>query len=46
MSGLILAELPRLAYKPSPATARSRAPTRAVDGKPAAELIVTERAQR
>jgi plasmid stability protein len=47
MSDLILAELPRLAHKPSPeqllARMRQRAP---VGGKAAAELIAAERTER
>ena len=47
MSDLILAELPRLAYKPSPEQLLDRVRRRApIDGKPAAELIATERAER
>ena len=47
MSDLILAELPRLAHKPSPEQLLDRMRRRApVGGKPAAELIAAERAER
>jgi antitoxin FitA len=47
MSDLILAELPRLAHKPSPAQLLDRMRRRPpVGGKPAAELIAAERAER
>jgi hypothetical protein len=47
MSDLILAELPRLAHKPSPEQLLDRMRRRApVRGKPAAELIAAERAER
>jgi plasmid stability protein len=47
MSDLILAELPRLAHKPSPEQFLERIASRAaVDGPPAAELIADERARR
>ena len=47
MSDLILAELPRLAHKPSPAQLLERIRRRtSVEGAPAAELIAAERAER
>ena len=47
MSDLILAELPRLAHKPSPEQLLDRMRQRTpVGGKPAAELIAAERAER
>jgi len=47
MSDLILAELPRLAHKPSPEQLLDRIARRAsVNGPPAAELIADERARR
>jgi plasmid stability protein len=47
MSDLILAELPRLAHKPSPEQLLERISRReAVNGPPAAELIAEERARR
>jgi antitoxin FitA len=47
MSDLILAELPRLAYKPSPEQLLERISRRtAVSGPPAAELIEDERSRR
>jgi antitoxin FitA len=47
MSDLILAELPRLAHKPSPEQLLDRIRRRTqVDGGPAAELIAAERAER
>ena len=47
MSDLILAELPRLAHKPSPEQLLDRMRRRTpVGGKPAAELIAAERAER
>jgi plasmid stability protein len=47
MSDLILAELPRLAHKPSPEQLLERILRRtAVNGPPAAELIADERARR
>ena len=47
MSDLILAELPRLAHKSSPGQLLHRVRRRTpVGGKPAAELIATERAER
>jgi plasmid stability protein len=47
MSDLILAELPRLAHRPSPEQLLDRIGRRsAVDGPPAVELIADERAGR
>lgn len=47
MSDLILAELPRLAHKPSPEQLLERIQGRsAVPGPPAADLIAAERAER
>jgi antitoxin FitA len=47
MSDLILAELPRLAYKPSGEQLLDRVRRRTpVPGAPAAELIAAERAER
>jgi hypothetical protein len=47
MSDLILAELPRLARKPSPEQLLERISRRtAVSGPPAAELIEDERSRR
>jgi hypothetical protein len=47
MSDLILAELPRLAHKPSPDQLLDRVSRRSpVSGPPAAELIADERARR
>jgi plasmid stability protein len=47
MSELILAELPRLAHKPSPTQLLERVGRRsAVAGRPAVELIAEERAGR
>jgi hypothetical protein len=47
MSDLILAELPRLAHKPSPEQLLDRVRRRTpVGGEPAAELIAAERAER
>jgi hypothetical protein len=47
MSELILAELPRLARKPSPEQLLDRVRRRTpVGGAPAAELIAAERAER
>jgi antitoxin FitA len=47
MSDLILAELPRLANKPSPEQLLERIARRtAVNGPPAAELIAAERSRR
>jgi antitoxin FitA len=47
MSDLILAELPRLAHKPSPEQLLERISRRtAVSGPPAAELIEDERSRR
>ena len=47
MSDLILAELPRLAHKPSPEQLLDRIRERTpVGGEPAPELIAAERAER
>jgi antitoxin FitA len=47
MSDLILAELPRLAYKPSAEQLLDRIGRRTpVPGAPAAELVAAERAER
>lgn len=47
MSDLILAELPRLAHKPSPEQVLERVRRRtSVPGSSAAELIAAERAER
>jgi antitoxin FitA len=47
MSDLILAELPRVAHKPSPEQLLDRLSRRGpVSGPPAAELIADERARR
>ena len=47
MSDLILAELPRLAHKPSPEQLLDRMRERTpVGGKAAAELVAAERAER
>jgi hypothetical protein len=47
MSDLILAELPRLAHKPSPEQLLERISRRSpVHGPPAADLIADERARR
>lgn len=47
MSELILRELPRVAYTPSPQQVLARIRRRStIDGPPAAELIADERAQR
>lgn len=47
MSDLILAELPRLAHRPSPEQLLARVSRRdPVSGPPAAELIAAERARR
>jgi len=47
MSDLILAELPRLAHRPSPEQLLDRIDRRSgVDGPPAVQLIADERARR